>query len=114
MKLYKFASKKQQIIFYLLLAFTVLNYLIFKEKYIISNLIEFILWIIYFIKQRVDDLLIIQTIGLLLSCSVSFFLFSLIELSEHALNAGLVFILVFIIIDIFREVECNCKNDKTR
>lgn len=97
-KLFNFKDNKQKSLYLILLIITFFDLLLFKEKYILSQIIEFGLWLWFFLKIKTDELLPVKTAIIFLSISAFFYLISQTALSEHFLNAGIIFILLAVIV----------------
>lgn len=105
MKLVNFKDSKQMVVYYTLAGLTFLDFLIFKEKYLSTQLIIFACWLIFYLKSPIEELLPIKTAIIFLTISAFFYLISQIELSEHFLNAGIVFVLLAVADGFAKEIR---------
>lgn len=105
MNIITFKDNKKRAMYIFLLSITFLDYLIFREKYLLFQLIEFGFWLWYFLKSKAEDIIVIKTAIIFLLISLFFYIISQTELSEHFINAGIVFILLSVIVGFIEQVK---------
>lgn len=103
--IFEFKETKYKYSYIFLLIVTTFDFLIFKEKYLSTQLIEFGCWLWFFLKSKVESIFVVKTAAIFLAVSAVFYLFKGIVLSEHFLNVGIIFILVAVIVGFIEQVR---------